>query len=61
MADKFPRGQLCNDDEGALAMRIGIKDKTIILDFGKPVTWMGLDKQSAINMANLLLEKAKQL
>lgn len=61
MSDKFPRGKLNADDEGELEMSIGIQDKTVILDFGKPVKWLGLAKQDAVNLANSLLEKANQL
>jgi len=57
----YPRGKFCEDDEGELAMRIGIQDKTVILDFGKPVKWLGLAKQDAANLAKSLLEKANQL
>jgi len=57
----YPRGKFSEDDEGELAMRIGVQDKTIILDFGKPVKWLGFGKQDAINLATSLLEKANQL
>lgn len=57
----YPRGKFSDDDEGELAMRIGIQDKTVIIDFGKPVKWFGLAKQDAVNLANSLLEKASQL
>jgi hypothetical protein len=57
----FPRGKLCEDDEGQLVFRIGVQDKTVVLDFGKPVKWFGLGKQDAINLASQLLEKANQL
>lgn len=57
----YPRGKFCEDDEGELTMGIGIQDKTIIIDFGKPVKWLGLAKQDAVNLANSLLEKANQL
>ncbi|MBY0562465.1 hypothetical protein [Hyphomicrobium sp.] len=52
--NQYPRGKLNADDEGALAFRIGVSDKTIIIDFGKPVTWIGLDKATALALiANL--------
>ena len=57
----YPRGKFSEDDEGALEVSLGIQDKTVILDFGKPVKWLGLAKQDAVNLANSLLEKANQL
>lgn len=57
----YPRGKLCEDDEGELQMRLGIQDKTVIIDFGKPVKWFGMAKKDTINLANALLEKANEL
>lgn len=57
----YPRGKFCEDDEGELQMRICMQDKTIIIDFGKPVTWLGLAKKDAVNLANSLLEKANSI
>lgn len=58
---KYPRGKLSEDDEGELQIAITIKDNTIIVAFGKPITWIGLAKQDAINFANLLLTKASEI
>lgn len=57
----FPRGQFDNSDEGGLRMALGIKDKTVILDFGTQVTWLGLGKAEALELGNALIEKANQL
>lgn len=59
--NEFPRGKMSQDDEGALRIAIGIKDKTIIVAFGTSVKWIGLDKQTATALANDLLEKANSL
>lgn len=41
---QYPRGKIHRLDEGELAFRMGIKDgTTLIIDFGKPVAWIGLD------------------
>lgn len=61
MDKKYPRGKLSADDEGELKIGITIKDNTIIVAFGKPITWIGLGKQDAINFANLLLAKADEI
>lgn len=39
--EQFPRGQLRADDEGATQLAVGVKDGKLVLDFGKPVTWIG--------------------
>lgn len=54
MSEKYPRGKLSADDEGALAMRMGVKDKTIIIHFGESVTWIGLDVVTARMMVSML-------
>jgi hypothetical protein len=61
MADQFPRGKLNADDDGAIQTRIGVQDKTLIIDFGKPVVWIGLDKQGAIDFANTILKRAAEI
>lgn len=40
---------------------IGIKDKTVMLEFGKPVAWLGLDKATALQLGALLIAKARAL
>jgi len=60
---EYPDGQLNPDDEGELKMAM-VVDKAagvIILDFGKQVKWLGLDKKTAQALAYGLLERAEQL
>lgn len=59
--DQFPRGKLNDDDEGALAFAIGVRDKTVIIDFGKPVAWVGLDKASALRLADMIQRHAESI
>jgi hypothetical protein len=61
MSDQFPRGKLNADDEGALTMRIGVQDKTVILDFGKPVVWLGMDYHTAMNLAANIMKRAQEI
>lgn len=58
---KFPRGKITENDEGELKIAIGVKDNTIIVDFGKQVCWLGLDKQSALELANILIKHANSM
>lgn len=52
-------------DEGELLMRVDIKQngdhEDIVVDFGKPVAWIGFHKEEAEAFIKLLQEKIKQL
>lgn len=61
MADQFPRGKLNADDEGALQIGIATLDKTLIINFGKPVEWIGLDKITAVALAETIKKRAEEL
>lgn len=57
----FPRGKFSNDDEGALAIGIAVQDKTIIINFFKPVEWIGLDVITAEALIQNLQGKVNQI
>lgn len=59
--NNYPRGKLRDDDEGELQIAIATQDNTIIVDFGKNVKWIGLDKFTALNMAKLLIQHAHSI
>jgi hypothetical protein len=61
MADQYPRGKLNDSDEGELQMKIGVCDRTVILDFGKPVVWLGLDYHTAMNLAANIMKRATEI
>ena len=42
-------------------MRIGVQDKTVILDFGKPVVWIGMDYHTAMKLAGNIMMRAQQI
>jgi len=60
---KRPRGRIHLSDEGEL--RFGVLLDTehgvIVLNFGKPVAWMGLPPALARQLASLLIQKADEL
>lgn len=58
---KYPQGKLNDDDEGALLIAMAIKDKTLIIDFGKPTHWIGLPKDQAIVFSKMILEAANKI
>lgn len=59
---QFPSGKIVPSDEGALTLRMGIKEasgtagRTLIVDFGKDVSWIGFDKQSGTKFAEQFLK-----
>lgn len=60
---KFPSGKLCNDDKGELKIEISIhdKDKVILINFGNPIGWVGLNPKLARDMAKALIDCANTI
>ncbi len=60
---EFPRGKLNQSDEGEI--KIGIahdpESKTVIIDFGASVTWVGFTGEQAVEIADLLINHANAL
>ena len=58
---EFPDGKVGPDDDGEIRMGVGVhaKSNTVILEFGVPVTWLGLPKKQAIALGKALIMKAK--
>lgn len=59
--EKYPRGKLSDDDEGAVRIAIGVRDKTLVIDFGKDLSWIGMGKAEAIEFANAIIKRAEEL
>lgn len=57
----FPEGKLSEADEGELKFAIAELDGTIILQFGKPVSWFGLNPDQAILLGKTLIEKGNSV
>lgn len=50
-----------SDDEGSLQFVIYIKDNHLMIDFGKPVAWLGLHKEEAVALGQRILDKTKEM
>jgi hypothetical protein len=59
--NKYPRGKLRADDEGQLAIKMAVQDGTLLLIFGKPVTWLGLGIADAERLIEGMQEKVRQM
>lgn len=60
---QFPRGKIHKSDEGELQMVVNTDPNTgtIIVGFGKPVAWIGLDVTSAQNLVDVLVKRIDEL
>lgn len=58
---RFPEGKLNKDDEGELFFGITHNKNNIIIQFGTPVSWMTLDRDTALKLADTLKKHAEAL
>ena len=58
----FPQGKLNADDEGELCCAVRIEKDKVRVDFGpKPVAWLSMDPEAAIDFASALIDKAMRI
>lgn len=57
---RFPQGKMHPSDEGELRIAITHKGGKVVIDFGKPTAWIGLDPERADALAELLKQHARQ-
>lgn len=57
----YPEGKLNEADEGGLRVAIGVHDNRIILQFGKQVSWLGMDPENAQSMGEKLIQMAQTI
>jgi hypothetical protein len=56
---EFPHGKMGPDDEGGINVAVGIDEFGLVrFVFGKPVTWLSLPREQAVEFAKLILTKA---
>lgn len=58
---EFPDGKLNERDEGAVKLAIGSDNGHVVIDFGTPVVWVGLNPSEAVAMAQSLIKQAREL
>jgi hypothetical protein len=59
--EKYPRGKLNDDDEGSLEIYITVRDKTLIIEFGKELSWIGMSRNEAIVFAQTIIKRAEEI
>ncbi len=52
--EKFPEGQLNQTDEGEIKIAITAQDGKVIINFGTPVAWFGMNPTQARQLAESL-------
>lgn len=57
---EFPAGKLTKTDEGAIQFAVGHENGKVVMDFGTPVHWVGMPPQQAVELAQSLLDHARQ-
>lgn len=57
---RYPEGKLTGDDEGEIKMAIASAPGKVVLDFGKPVKWVGFNPGQARELGELLLHHAEK-
>jgi len=57
---EFPEGKISEHDEGEIAFAIGHRFGKVLIEFGKPVAWVGMTPQQAIALANALISHARK-
>lgn len=57
----YPDGKLGEDDEGEVGVAIGIKDGNVIIMFPKPVAWLGLPPEAALEFGRTVIKRARQV
>ena len=55
-----PEGKLTDKDDGGLQFAIAQTGGKIIINFGSPVSWVGMNPEDAESLAQSLLSKARE-
>lgn len=59
--NKYPRGKLNEDDQGAAYIAVGIEKDAVVIKFGKPMTWLGMARKEALALADAITKHAEML
>jgi hypothetical protein len=56
---EYPNGKLNANDEGGLAMALGVENGAVVMRFPKPVAWIGFTPEQAMQIASNLIKHAR--
>jgi hypothetical protein len=57
----YPNGKINKNDEGEIQIGITKSNDTVVIDFGKPVHWIGFTTAQAIGIGETLIKRAKEI
>lgn len=55
---QFPRGKIHQSDEGGIQISVGHNEGNVILQFGKPIAWLGFPPEQALELARTIQQHA---
>lgn len=58
---QYPRGKLNADDMGAIQIKVSTFKNRLIIQFNKSTTWIGFDKNGAVQFAEAIKKLAESL
>lgn len=58
---RFPMGHLNKDDEGEIRIGVTSSNGKVVIDFGKPIHWVGLSPEQAKDIAEVLISRANEI
>jgi len=58
---RFPGGKLGESDEGEIRLVVGVVEGKVVVNFGKPVAWLGMEREEAMGLARGLIKHARRL
>jgi hypothetical protein len=59
---RFPHGHINENDQGEIQIAVAAdrKQQKVIIDFGKPVAWIGFDADQARELGEMLIAKGME-
>lgn len=57
----YPDGKLISEDEGQLKLAVANNGNEVIINFGKPIAWLGFPPTQALEFAKLIEKHARTL
>jgi hypothetical protein len=57
---RFTHGRLNETDEGELQLAIGEENGRVVMNFGKPVAWIGFTPEQAMEIALSLMQHSNK-
>jgi hypothetical protein len=58
---RFPQGKLNEYDEGELRLAMGVTNGKLVMNFGKPVSWVALTKEEVKGLIEFLEKRLQDL